>query len=404
MFDDLRLAWRNVWRNTRRSVVTIAAAAIALLVIIFYTGMVAGYLVGLQKTILNLEMGDGQIFAAEYREKPSLYTAIKAPEKLLSDLEAAGFAASPRLLAAGLGASDDNSAGIQIIGLDVAAHAKVSDIHNQIMSGAWLAEDDEGVVIGRRLAENLGLAVGGELVVLSQGADGSMANEVYPVRGILKGISEGVDRGGVFMTGPKFRELMVFDEGVHQIIFRIPAGAELEAATKQAAAMAPEGVEVASWKQLQPGLASMMQSTEGAMVVMMGIIYIAVGIVVLNAMLMAVFERTREFGVLKAVGFGPGKVFRLIMFETAIQAFFAVAVGVLLAIPVNIYMTNTGIDLSSLGDMTVMNVAMDPIWRSKVTSATYVTPTVALVNIIFSSVLYPAARAAFIQPLDAIRD
>ncbi|MCA9701421.1 MAG: ABC transporter permease, partial [Myxococcales bacterium] len=192
MFDDLRLAWRNVWRNTRRSVVTIAAAAIALLVIIFYTGMVAGYLVGLQKTILNLEMGDGQIFAAEYREKPSLYTAIKAPEKLLSDLEAAGFAASPRLLAAGLGASDDNSAGIQIIGLDVAAHAKVSDIHNQIMSGAWLAEDDEGVVIGRRLAENLGLEVGGELVVLSQGADGSMANEVYPVRGILKGISEGV--------------------------------------------------------------------------------------------------------------------------------------------------------------------------------------------------------------------
>ena len=140
------------------------------------------------------------------------------------------------------------------------------------------------------------------------------------------------------------------------------------------------------------------------MVVMMGIIYIAVGIVVLNAMLMAVFERTREFGVLKAVGFGPGKVFRLIMFETAIQAFFAVAVGVLLAIPVNIYMTNTGIDLSSLGNMTVMNVAMDPIWRSQVSSATYVTPTISLVVIIFFAVLYPAARAAFIQPLDAIRD
>ncbi|NVB38646.1 ABC transporter permease [Pseudenhygromyxa sp. WMMC2535] len=404
MLDDLRLAWRNVWRNTRRSVVTIAAAALALLVIIFYSGMVTGYVEGLQRNILDLEMGDGQIFAEEYRAKPSLYTAIEDPEPLLAKLRDAGYRVSPRLLAAGLGAGEDNSAGVQIVGLEVEAHRGVSKIHEQLHEGAWLSDDDDGVVIGRRLGEELGLGVGDELVVLSQGADGSMANEVYPVRGLLRGISEAVDRGGVFMTSAKFRELMVYEGGVHQIIFRIPEGVELDAAVDAAQAMAPAGVEVSSWKQLQPSMATMLESTQGAMAVMMGIIYIAVGIVVLNAMLMAVFERTREFGVLKAVGFGPGKVFRLIMFETAIQAAFAVTLGVLLAVPLNYYMTTTGIDLSSLGDMSVMNVAMDPIWRSKVDASTYTTPVTALVVIIILAVLYPASRAAWIKPLDAIRD
>lgn len=402
MVDDLKFAWRNVWRNTRRSVVTICAAAIALFVMIFYTGLVSGYLEGLENNILDLEVGEGQAFAEGYREKPSLYTAIEAPDDFVQSLEDAGYEASPRLRAVGLGAGQDNSSGVEIIGLDVEADAQVSKIHEHVASGSWLQPDDEGVVLGRRLAETLNLGVGDELVLLSQGADGSMANDLYTVRGVLQGISERVDRGGVFMTHARFRELMVFPKGVHQIIYRIPEGMELGPATDKARAMAPEGVEVASWKEIQPVLGSMLESAAGAMKVMMAIIYLAVAIVILNAMLMAVFERIRELGVLKAIGFGPGKIFALIMMETAIQTGFAVLVGVLVAIPVNAYMVRTGLDLSALGNVSIMGVAWDPVWRSKVDADTYITPTISLVSIVAVAVIYPALRAAFIRPLDAI--
>lgn len=402
--DDLKLAWRNVWRNTRRSVVTIAATSLALFVMIVYTGLVTGYVDGLQSNILDLEVGDAQAFAEGYREKPSLYTTIEDPAMMADKLQAAGFEVSGRLLATGLGAGEDSSSGVQLIGIDVLSDAKVTSISEQLKAGTWIEPHDEGVVIGWRLAEGLGLGIGDELVVLSQGADGSMANDLYPVRGILKGISDGVDRAGVFMTHSEFRELMVLPSGIHQMILRTPPGADLTAATEQAQSFASQGVNVSSWKQLKPMLSSMLDSARAATQVMAVIVYLAVGIVILNAMLMAVFERIRELGVLKAIGFSPWKIFKLILLETGIQTTVALAIGVGLALPMNYYMVHTGLDMSSMGNVSIMGMAWDPVWRSTVTLGTYTGPVKSLLVIVFLAVTYPALRAAFIRPLEAIRD
>ena len=401
--DDFKLAWRNVWRNTRRSVVTIAATSLALFVMIVYTGLVTGYIAGLKDNILDLETGDAQAFAEGYRDKPSLYTTIENPAEFAEKLHADGYEVSGRLLGTGLGAGEENSGGVQLIGIDVIDDAKVTTISKQLKEGAWIEPQDEGVVLGWRLAESLNLGIGDELVVLSQGADGSMANDVYPVRGILKGISDGVDRAGVFMTHLEFRELFLLDAGVHQMIIRIPEGADLVAATAQANTYVPEGAKVESWKEIKPTLSSMLDSSEAAMAVMAVIVYLAVGIVILNAMLMAVFERIRELGVLKAIGFTPFKIIKLIFLETGVQTTVAIAVGVLAALPLNYYMVNTGIDMSSMGNVSIMGVAWDPVWRSVVSLETYTSPVTSLVVIVALAVTYPALRAGFIRPLDAIR-
>jgi ABC-type lipoprotein release transport system permease subunit len=404
MRDDLVFAWRNVWRNTRRSVVTIAALSLALFMMIVYTGLMTGNLNGLEANILDLEVGDAQAYADGYREKPSLYTTIADPEPLIHELEQAGFSVSGRLLGAGLGAGADSSAGVQLIGIDVERDARVTKISQHLRDGVWLQPDDEGVVLGRQLSKNLALAVGDELVVLSQGADGSMANDVYPVRGVLDGISQSIDHAGVFMTDAEFRELMVLPAGVHQLILRKPGETSLDDATAAANALAPDGVQVSSWKQLMPTLASMLENAGGSLKFMSAIVYLAVGIVLLNAMLMAVFERIRELGVLKAIGFTPVKVWSLIMLETAIQTGVAAVVGVVLAIPTNHYLVTRGLDLSALGNISIMGMAWDPIWRAEVDTSTYVGPLQTMLVIVFLSVLYPALRAAFIRPLDAIRD
>lgn len=400
--NALTMAWRNVWRNSRRTLATVGATTLGLLAMILYAGLVDGYLRGMERNILDLEMGDVQIHASTYRESPSLHHRIESPGPILESLDDDGLHAAPRLLGSGLGAARDTSAGISLLGIDVERDAEVSTISQHLAEGQWLDPQRPGeVVIGRHLARMLGVGLGDEIVVLSQAADGSTANDVYTVRGVLQGISDQVDRTGVFMVAAAFRELMVVPEGAHRIIVRGPK-AELPDVARRARAAAPE-LDTKTWRELQPTLASMLDAGRGGIMAMFIIIYIAIAIVILNATLMAVFERTREFGVLKALGVGPGGVLQLIVLETAMQTALAIVVATTISIPANWYMSTHGIDLRGLSDLSVMGVTVDPIWRSHVTVDTYVRPVVILLFIVSIAVLYPATRAALIRPIEAMR-
>lgn len=400
----LTMAWRNVWRNGRRTLAAIAATTLGLWTMIVYSGLVRGYLDRMEAHVLDVEMGDVQIHAEGYVQSPSLYERIDDPASLLAALEAEGLPAAPRLLGSGLAAAGQSSAGVSLYGVDVARDAQVSRIADRVHEGGWLdpAAPHE-VVIGRRLAQMLGVAVGDELVVLSQGADGSTANDLYRVRGLLHGVSDQVDRGGVYMVDAAFRELMALESGAHEIIVRRGAHA-LPDAIARVHALAP-GLDARTWRELKPTLASMLDTAEGAMIAMFVIVYMAIGIVILNAMLMAVFERVRELGVLKAIGVGPGGVLGLVYLEALIQTAIALAAGVILAIPTNAYLSTTGLDLGgSDGEgISVMGSMMDPIWRSHVSLQTYTGPSTALLVIVLLAVTYPAIKAALVEPVVAMR-
>jgi ABC-type antimicrobial peptide transport system permease subunit len=139
------------------------------------------------------------------------------------------------------------------------------------------------------------------------------------------------------------------------------------------------------------------------MVAVSFILYIAVAILILNAMLMAVFERVREFGVLKALGVEPRTVVALIAIESAIQTGIAIAVGLLLATPGLLYLERVGVDIASLAGISVMGIAMDPIWRAAITPSVFMIPIGMLVAIVSIAVVYPALKAALIRPVEAMR-
>ncbi|MCB9755460.1 MAG: hypothetical protein H6713_36470 [Myxococcales bacterium] len=131
----LQLAWRNVWRNHRRSLVTIAAIALALTVELLYSGLVTGMLQGMERDIVDIELGDVQIHAEGYRDRPSIYTKIEEPAQLVDALAQAGYPASARLLAGGLGASGNLSSGVLLHGVDVARDREVSSVYARVAEG-----------------------------------------------------------------------------------------------------------------------------------------------------------------------------------------------------------------------------------------------------------------------------
>ena len=399
----LKMAWRNIGRNRRRTVVTVGAMALGLYAMVVWFGMLQGLLDDMEETVVEVELGDLQIHAPTYLDDPSLYTDIEDVDALLSRLEAAGFRASARLVGAGLAAAHDSAAGASLRGVDVQANARVSVISSRLAAGAWLDDaDPAGVVVGRRLARALDLAVGDELIVLSQTTDGAIANDLYLVRGVLESVSDGVDRSAVFLTDAAFRELFFMPAGAHEVVVRKPDDLELAAALETVQGLAP-GLDTRSWRSLVPTIATYLDSARQMMGIVSAIIYIVIAILILNAMLMAVFERIREFGVLKALGVEPRQVLSLIFVESALQTGIALAVGLALSLPTLWYLVEFGIDTGALGGVSVIGATFATVWRAAVSPVTFATPALTLILLVLAAVIYPALKAARISPVEAMR-
>ncbi len=359
-------------------------------------------LLQMQSDALDLESGAVQVHAPGYLDKPSLYTGIRDSEAIMRRLDKAGIVATSRLLGTGLVASGASSSGARLIGVDIQRDGQVLKIAHKLQQGQWLsAAQPAGVVIGRKLAHSLGLRPGGELIVLGQASDGSTANALYKVRGVLGTVSEATDRSAVLMSQAAFRALLAYTGGAHQLIVRRPEPFDTASLKARVQKLAPQQ-DVQSWSDLNPTLATMLQSVSGMIGIFFFIINIAIGVVILNAMLMAVFERIKEFGVLKALGLGPWQVLALIYTESLLQVSIAIALGLLIATPLLWYLAVYGINMGALAGTDMMGIAMMENWRAALSPRVFGQPISMTIFVVMLAVLYPAGKAALIRPVEAM--
>ena len=400
----LSLATRNVVRNWHRTIVTTLAMAFAGFIMILFASLMQGLLQVSERNAVIMELGDIQIHAKGYRDDPDLYKRIDNPDLLVEKIRKQGFYATKRVFGFGLAASNSTSSGVQLRGTDLLSEKTVTAVHKHVNEGAWLSLDDShGVVLGKKLARTLGVTLNQELIVISQATDGSMANDLFHVRGILKSIGEEIDRSGFYMLESTFRELMVLPQGAHEIaIMRPDRNTDLSLATKKVSAIAPQ-YETLNWKELKPVIARIIDAASTQIIVMLLITYIAVGMVVLNAMLMSVFERIQEFGVMKAIGVTPWQIVAIIFAESLVQILIASILALLCGWWAGKYFEVNGIDLSAIASGSSFGgVALEPIWYAHVTPDSITLPIIFLVAISLLAVIYPATKAAVIQPIKAI--
>jgi len=287
--NTLTLATRNTYRHWQRSLVTILAMAFACAVSIIYGSLIAGMIFGSEYNAVSMNNGDIQVHANDYRDDPDLYKRITNSPELLRKIHRAGWFATE---------SQDSSSGVQLRGINLNHEGTVTQIHKHLMQGKWLTENQPmGVVIGKKLARQLEVKPGDELIFIGQAADGYMANDRYEILGILKTISTAVDSSGVFMTNQALQNLLSLPNEAHEIAIRRPnSEIPLQQGTEFIQSLAPEH-EVLNWQELMPVIAQFLKTVEVQTMILIIFSYIAVATIVLNAMLMSVFERIHEFGV-----------------------------------------------------------------------------------------------------------
>lgn len=403
----LRIAWSNLWRNPRRTAITVSGLALGVIMLAFSDSLMAGIRRDLIEQGTRLLLGHVQIHARNYRPDRSIFDTIPGDgpglaKRLRQEPDVLG--AAPRAIGYGLISAGENSAGADLLGVVPELEAAVSTLSGYIVNGRDLKTRDGSpggeVVIGQRLASTLAVVPGDRVVILTQGADGSLGNDVYSVAGVFRTGIDGVDGGLAVMTlGDLHALLALAPERVHEIAIRTSDPATAPAVASRLARLAPERTEVVPWPVLAPQIGEYVDMSEAWMWLMYLIVLALAAVAVLNTMLMAVFERFREFGVLAAVGMRPLHIVVLVAAEVAALAAVALAVSVAAGWPLMHWLVHSGIDLQSITSGIAMSgVALSPVMRGAWTWQAYVRSAALLIGFALLTGLYPAVRAARVNP------
>lgn len=399
----LLIAWRNLWRNRRRTAITIAAVSLNTLILITTHSLTDGLLQQTVRNATQLVTGEAQIHARGYLAERSLYSTLPDPGPILASLKERAVGAAPRTYGYGLVSSGTKAAGALFWGVEPSLERANFKLAGELESGAYLGPSPEKtLVLGKKLAKSLNARVGSEIVVLAQAADGSMGNDIFTVAGILKSAGEGVDRNAAIMNLADFRLLFAMPEGVHEIAVntdgRVPPAELTEILTR----LAPDA-EVKSWRQLLPTLSDMIQMSGASMSLFGSIFLIAAGLGVMNTMLMATYERTREFGLLKALGASPWRIVRDVTAEAWLLAFIATVFGVTTGVAASWALQKYGLDTSGLAsDIAIGGVVFDPVWRAALSVKAVVQPVVFMWLVCVLAALYPAGMSARLDPAESM--
>jgi ABC-type lipoprotein release transport system permease subunit len=412
----IQLAWRNLWRNRRRTIITMSAIAFGYVMLLFVACLMAGLRWQMIENGTCLVTSQIQLHAPGYYPSRSIRKTLGGRRgtnvnSILSNIDADRrvYASAPRVYGYGLLSAAHRSAGVELMGVIPGQEPKITNLNSQIVKGEYLTtRQPKGVVLGDGLASTVGIELGAEIVLLTQAADGSMGDDVYKVVGIYHTGLDTLDRNMVLLYMPALQDLLhLSPDRIHEVGIKLK---NIMAATTVAASMqARLGImlptDVKAWPQLAPELAGYVQFNRGITLVLFVIFFLMAVIGVMNTMLMAVFERTRELGMLMALGMRPVQVVGLIVTEAAGLAVASLVTGALLGVPILWYLQVYGLDLGgATGEMiSLAGVVVGHLWYGKQDFSAYMQAAVGLTITAMAAALYPAWRAAHLRPTEAIR-
>jgi putative ABC transport system permease protein len=399
-----KIAFRNIFRQKRRSFLTILTMFGGFVLAAFSTGWMDGTYNNIINMFTRNQLGHIQIHRKGYLDKPSLYKTIDDYDEIGRTIDSIKGVEtwSPRLYSSGLASLGEKSTGISIIGIDPVRENESTHFDRKIISGSTFQDRDfNQVILGKTLAWLLKADVDSEIVVISQAADGSIANDIYRTVGIAETGDGLTDRTAFYLRLGDAQELLALQGQVHEMVIIVSSLDEVRhlARVIQSRINDPQ-LSVEPWQEFAKPFYEAMQADKRGGWIMIFVIILIVAIGVLNTVLMTVLERQREYGVLRAIGMRPGQIFALVTAEVAVMSVIGVIIGLILSLPINYFFSFNGIPLPQ--EFTYGGMVFSKGYTIINAHSFYLPIIAVIVSAMFISI-FPALRAARIEPARAMR-
>lgn len=404
----LKLALRNILRSRRRTILTLLSLGGCYLLTALQLSVTEGSYDQMLSTYTRDTTGHVQITAAGYVDTPRLYDSLGVAASILDELDAQPgvVAVAPRIESSALAYGDSKSLPVEVVGIDPQREAALSFLADKIKAGRYLTDqaDADGyfaAMIGAQVARQLALGVGDELVLVSQGADGSLANDLYRISAIV-GTIDSAESRRVMLPLSAAQQFYAMPAKVHRLLILADdyrQATQLAAQLNDWAQQQWPDAEASSWQVVAADFYRTMAADKSGGQVTMVILIFLVCVGVLNTILMSVMERTGEFGVLKAIGTSPGRLFRLIMLEAGLLAIIACLLALVLLLPINAWFSWVGLAIEPIEFSGVLFTR----YLGQMSFYVFVQPALMVLIATLVVALWPAWRAARLIPVEAMR-
>lgn len=399
----IALAWKNIWRNKKRSTIIILAAAFGLWGGIYSSAIWMGMAESMVEMSIDRDLGHIQIHNKGFLDNININNYIENPDDIVNSLKENPLIEiiSKRVLFEGMAASPTSSMGIQIVGVDTTTESQISSINENIIAGSYFGTNKRNeILVGKKLAERLKLKLKSKLVISFQSVNGDIHYEACRIVGIFKTAATLFDQGHIFIKQSDLQRILGKNIS-HEIVIRTVTAKDMFSVYDEVVLDYPD-LDIKSWRQLAPELAYTSSVMEIFTYFFVGIILFALLFGIINTMLMSVLDRTKELGMLLSIGMAKLKVFSLILLETVFLSITGGIVGLLISFSTIAYSYNTGLDFSYLSESLGSFGASTMIYPF-LPLHMYIILFIMIMFTAIIAAIMPAVKAIKLRPAEAIR-
>lgn len=410
MSIDSKMAWRNIWRNPRRTILTISAIAFASTLLVFMLSFQLGSYGAMINASVRIHTGHLQVQAKGYQDKKSMRLVVPDPVAVggildkVPEVDAYTFRAN----AFSLASSKERTYGIIVIGIDPVREAGVSTLKKLIRRGSYLVKGEtDQALVGELLAKNLRVGLGEELTILGQGRDGSIAATVIKVKGIYSSGMDEFDRSSIHIPLKIFQDVYSMHGAVHEVVAigtSLSDVSEMKNATRTGLRKLDQKYPLVAldWDEIMPGLLQAIEMDLVSGIIFWFILIVVVAFSILNTFLMAILERTREFGVLMAIGTTPRRLTKLLLIESTAMTVIGIVIGIIAGCLLTWYFQVHGLDLGGASEL-MSQYGISGRMYPQLSLITALSGPGAVLLITFLTALYPAFKVRRLRPVEAMR-
>jgi putative ABC transport system permease protein len=409
MSIDVKMAWRNIWRNPRRTILTIAAIAFASTLLVFMLSFQLGSYGAMINASVRIHTGHLQVQAKGYQDKKSMRLVVPRPVAVggildkVPEVDAYTFRGN----AFSLASSRERTYGVIVVGIDPVREARVSTLKKLIRQGSYLSEGDtDKALVGELLAKNLQVSLGDELTILGQGRDGSIAATVVRVQGIYSSGMDEFDRSSIHIPLKTFQDVYTMRGAVHEVV-AIARSLKDVSVMKDATRAGLRKLDqkhplvALDWDELMPGLLQAIEMDLVSGIIFWFILIVVVAFSILNTFLMAIFERTREFGVLMAIGTTPRRLTKVLLIESTAMTMIGIVSGIVAGCLLTWYFQVHGLDLGGTSEV-MSQYGISGRMYPQLSLITALSGPGAVLFVTFLTALYPALKVRRLRPVEAM--